>query len=175
MRQSLALVLLLFAVPAVAQIYKYTDANGNTAFSNQPPDGTKAQAVDLPPLNRVGTTAPPPTPPSPSQNSGQAQSASASYQTLQLTDLPNDEALRANNGSFLVGVMIQPRLQPGHQLQLLVDGRPYGSPTNVPRVQVTELDRGEHSLSVQVLQGTQVIQQSQTINLTVQRVHVGRP
>jgi hypothetical protein len=174
MRQSLALVLLLFALPAVAQIYKYTDANGNTAFTNQPPDGTKAETVDLPPLNRVGTTAPPPsTSPSPARN--QAQTVSASYQTLQLTDLPNDEALRANNGSFLVGVMIQPRLQPGHQLQLLVDGRPYGQPTNVPRVQVSELERGEHSLSVQVLQGTQVIQQSPTINLTVQRVHVGKP
>ncbi|WP_341961314.1 DUF4124 domain-containing protein [Pseudomonas sp. RC10] len=172
MRQSLAFVLLLLALPAAAQIYKYTDANGNTAFTNQPPDGAKVQTVDLPPLNRVGTTAPRASS-SPVQN--QAQPVSASYQTLQLTDLPNDEALRANNGSFLVGVMIQPRLQAGHQLQLLVDGRPYGSPTNVPRIQVTDLDRGEHSLSVQVLQGAQVIQQSQTINLTVQRVHVGKP
>ena len=175
MRQSLALVLLLLALPAVAQIYKYTDANGNTAFSNQPPDGMKAETVDLPPLNSVGTAAPAPPSPSPSQNQTQAPPTTASYQTLQLTDLPNDEALRANNGSFLVGVMIQPRLQPGHQLQLLVDGKPYGQPTNVPRVQVTELDRGEHSLSVQVLDGARVIQQSQTINLTVQRVHVGKP
>ncbi|WP_110949405.1 DUF4124 domain-containing protein [Pseudomonas bohemica] len=175
MRQSLALVLLLLALPAVAQIYKYTDANGNTAFSNQPPDGTKAETVDLPPLNSVGGAAPAPPLPSPSQNQPQPQPSSASYQTLQLTDLPNDEALRANNGSFMIGVMIQPRLQPGHQLQLVVDGKPYGQPTNVPRVQVTELDRGEHSLSVQVLQGTQVVQQSQTINLTVQRAHVARP
>jgi hypothetical protein len=38
-----------------------------------------------------------------------------------------------------------------------------------------ELDRGEHSLAVQVLQGAQLIQQSQTITLTVQRVHVGKP
>ncbi|WP_296259962.1 MULTISPECIES: DUF4124 domain-containing protein [unclassified Pseudomonas] len=175
MRQSLALVLLLLALPAVAQIYKYTDANGNTAFSSQPPDGKKVETVDLPPLNSLGGTAPMPSSPSPSQNQIQAPPTPASYQTLQLTDLPNDEALRANNGSFIVGVMIQPRLQPGHLLQLLVDGKPYGQPTNVPRVQVTELDRGEHSLSVQVLQGAQVIQQSQTINLTVQRVHVGRP
>lgn len=177
MRHSLALLLMLLALPAAAQIYKYTDANGNTAFSNQPPDGKKAETVDLPPLNSLGgaATAPAPASPSPQQNQSQTQQPSASYQTLQLTDLPNDEALRANNGSFLVSVMIQPRLQPGHQLQLLVDGKPYGQPTNVPRIQVSELDRGEHSLSVQVLQGTQVIQQSQTINLTVQRVHVGRP
>lgn len=179
MRQSLALVLLLLALPAVAQIYKYTDANGNTAYSNQPPDGAKVEEVNLPPLNSVERTAPAsaaPTPapaPAPAQNS--PQPAAASYQTLQLTDLPQDEALRANNGSFTVGVTIQPRLQPGHMLQLLIDGKPYGQPSNVPRFQVLEMDRGEHSLSVQVLQGTQVIQQSQTTNLTVQRVHVGKP
>jgi hypothetical protein len=38
-----------------------------------------------------------------------------------------------------------------------------------------DLDRGEHSLAVQVLQGAQSIQQSQTTTLTVQRVHVGKP
>jgi len=38
-----------------------------------------------------------------------------------------------------------------------------------------ELDRGEHSLSVQVLENQRSIQQSETVNLTVQRVHVGRP
>jgi hypothetical protein len=94
---------------------------------------------------------------------------------LALTDLPNDEALRANNGTFFVGVAIEPRLQPGHQLQLVIDGTPYGQPTNVPRIQVTELDRGEHSLAVRVVQNQQPVQQSQTVILTVQRVHVGKP
>lgn len=175
MRQSLALVLLLLALPAVAQIYKYTDANGNTAYSNQPPNGTKAETVELPPLNSVNTVAPPPAAPSPSPAPPQGQQNTAAYQVLALTDLPQEEALRANNGSFTVGVSIQPRLQSGHLLQLLVDGKPYGQPTNIPRLQVMELDRGEHSLSVQVLLGAQVVQQSQTINLTVQRVHVGKP
>ncbi|MDH0747236.1 DUF4124 domain-containing protein [Pseudomonas sp. GD03842] len=173
MRQSLALVLLLLALPAVAQIYKYTDANGNTAYSNQPPDGTKAEAVNLPPLNSVDTVAPAPPPPGPAP--AQNQQAAATYQVLELTDLPDGEALRANNGSFTVGVAIQPRLQPGHMLQLMIDGRPYGPPSNIPRFQVLEQDRGEHSLSVQVLQGSEIVQQSQTVNLTVQRVHVGKP
>lgn len=175
MRQSLALVLLLLALPAVAQIYKYTDANGNTAYSNQPPDGTKAEAVNLPPLNSVDTVTPASPAPSSTPNQNQLQPAAATYQVLELTDLPKDEALRANNGSFTVSVAIQPRLQPGHMLQLLIDGKPYGQPSNIPRFQVLEQDRGEHSLSVQVLQGTQIVQTSQTINLTVQRVHVGKP
>lgn len=175
MRRSLVLLLLLFALPAVAQIYKYTDANGNTAYSDQQPNGTKAQAVDLPPLNRADTVSPSTAPPATTQTPGKSDPGTAAYQTLQLTDLPSDEALRANNGTFTVGVLVQPRLQPGHLLQLLLDGAPYGQPTNVPRLQLVELDRGEHSLAVQVLQNQQPIQQSQTVTVTVQRVHVGKP
>jgi hypothetical protein len=175
MRQCLAFLLLVLALPAAAQIYKYTDANGNTAYSNQPPNGTRAETVELPPLNSVPTVAPAPATTSAPQNQSQAQQNTAAYAVLELTDLPDGEALRANNGSFTVGVAIQPRLQSGHLLQLVIDGKPYGQPTNIPRLQVMELDRGEHSLAVQVLQGAQLIQQSQTITLTVQRVHVGKP
>lgn len=174
MRQSLIFLLLLFALPAVAQIYKYTDANGNTAYSSQPPNGTKAETIDLPPLNSVNTVAPA-APQAAPQNQNRAAQGGAGYQILQLTDLPDDEALRANNGTFTVGVKIDPRLQPGHSLQLMLDGAPYGQPTNVPRLQLTELDRGEHSLAVQVLQNLQPIQTSPTVTFTVQRVHVGRP
>ena len=180
MRQCLALLLLVSALPAAAQIYKYTDASGNTAYSNQPPNGTKAETVELPPLNSVETVVPAPPPPLPAtqnqnQNQTQNQQSAAAYQVLALKDLPQDEALRANNGSFTVGVAIEPRLQPGHLLQLVVEGAPYGQPTNIPRLQVVELDRGEHSLSVLVLENQRSIQQSETVNLTVQRVHVGRP
>lgn len=182
MRQCLALLLLVFALPAAAQIYKYTDASGNTAYSNQPPNGTKAETVELPPLNSVETVvpaAPPPLPATQTQTQTQSQTrnpqSAAAYQVLALKDLPQEEALRANNGSFTVGVAIEPRLQPGHLLQLIVDGAPYGQPTNIPRLQVMELERGEHSFSVQLLENQRSIQQIETVNLTVQRVHVGKP
>jgi hypothetical protein len=171
MRRSLVCLLLLVALPAAAQIYKYTDANGNTAYTNQPPDGAKVQEVELPPLNNINTvkpaaTAPATNTPMPSQTQ---------YTTLELTDLPDDEALRANNGSFTVGVKIRPKLDPGFMFQLLVDGQPYGQPTNVPRLQVVNIDRGEHSLAVQVLDSKRVVQQSPTVTISVQRAHVGKP
>ncbi|WNW12368.1 DUF4124 domain-containing protein [Pseudomonas sp. DTU_2021_1001937_2_SI_NGA_ILE_001] len=177
MRRRLACLSLLICLPAMAQIYKYTDANGNTAYSNQPPDGTRAESVELKPLNSI------PTPPAPAASSPSAAAQPAppaaaetfTYQELALTGLPEEGAIRANDGTFSIGVKIVPKLQPGHRLQLLVDGTPYGQPTNVPQLQVVNLDRGEHRFAVLVHDVRRVIQQSPTVTLTVLRAAAGRP
>ena len=168
MGRTFLYILLLIALPAAAQIYKYTDANGNTAYSNQPPDGVQAQPVELPPLNRVEPQAPS-APQSPTAE--QPQPPRNAYEILELAGLPTDEALRANNGTFTVNVLIKPRLQPPHQLRLLLDDQPYGQPSNVPVLQLVNIDRGEHRLAVQVIDGQTVIQQSPPAVFTVQRVH----
>ena len=168
MGRTLLYILLLIALPAAAQIYKYTDANGNTAYSNQPPDGVQAQPVELPPLNRVEPQAPS-APQAPTAE--QPQPPRNAYEILELAGLPTDEALRANNGTFTVNVLIKPRLQPPHQLRLVLDDEPYGQPSNVPILQLVNVDRGEHRLAVQVIDGEMIVQQSPPVVFTVQRVH----
>ncbi|MFI8480381.1 DUF4124 domain-containing protein [Pseudomonas sp. NPDC078700] len=169
MRALFACLLLAAALPASAQIYKYTDANGNTVFTNEPPEGTKTETINLPKTNTVEMQTPK-QPLSDESDNAPAQ-VQASYQVLELTGLPDEAALRANNGTFSVGVNIQPRLAPAHRLQLLLDGQPYGEPTNVPRLQVSNADRGEHSLAVQVISTSGAVQQSETSTFTVQRVN----
>ena len=172
MRPLLACLLLALALPASAQIYKYTDANGNTVFTNQPPDGAAAESVNLPPTNTVEMQIP--SIPADTSGDTSAQSAAPSS-VLRLTGIPDDEAMRANNGTFVVGVNIQPRLQPGHQLRLILDGEPYGQASNVPSLQLTNVERGEHSLAVAVVLGDRIIQQSATETFTVQRISVNSP
>ena len=172
MRPLLACLLLALALPANAQIYKYIDANGNTVFTNQPPDGAAAESVNLPPTNTVEMQ----TPSTPADTSGDTSAqCAAPYSVLSLTGIPDDEAMRANNGTFVVGVNIQPRLQPGHQLRLILDGEPYGQASNVPSLQLTNVERGEHSLAVAVVLGERIIQQSATETFTVQRISVNSP
>lgn len=171
MRALLACLLISLALPATAQIYKYTDARGNTVFTDQPPEGQAAQSVELTPTNSVDMQLPRlPTP-----EASAPEPSTPPYKTLQLTDIPSTEAIRANNGSFTVGVQIEPRLAPGHRLRLLLDGKPHGEPSNVPRLQLNNIDRGEHSLAVEVLSGEQSLQQSQTVTFTVQRVNTSSP
>lgn len=170
MRLLTACLLFALALPAAAQIYKYTDSNGNTVFTNQPPEGQATESVELPPTNTV-----PPQEPVVTEQPGEPQDSLPPYSQLALANIPTEEALRANNGTFSVDIDIKPRLQPGHKLRLLLDGQPYGSPSNVPRLQVTNADRGEHSLAVEVLSGERQIQQSETITFTVQRVSTQSP
>ena len=168
MGRTFLYILLLIALPAAAQIYKYTDANGNTVYSDHSPDGVQAQPVELPPLNRVEPQTPS-TPPAP--ETANREPARNDYDILELAGLPTEEALRANNGTFTVQVLIKPRLQPPHQLRLVLDDEPYGQPSNVPILQLVNVDRGEHRLAVQVIDGQTIIQQSPPVALSVQRVH----
>lgn len=167
MARAFFYILLLIALPANAQIYKYTDASGNTVYSDHAPDGVQAQPVELPPLNSVQPQAPS----APSSDTSSSEPARNAYEVLELTGLPTEEALRANNGTFTVSVLIKPRLQPPHQLRLLLDDAPYGQPSNVPILQLVNVDRGEHRLAVQVINGETIIQQSPAVVFTVQRVH----
>jgi hypothetical protein len=169
MGRGFLFILLLFVLPATAQIYKYTDANGVTAYSNQPPDGVSAQPVDLPPLNSVERQ--PPGEAAPAAETARNEQPRKAYEVLELTGLPTTEALRANNGTFTANVQIKPRLQSPHLLRLLLDDQPYGQPANVPILQLVNIDRGEHRLAVQVIDGENVVQQSPTVTFTVQRVH----
>lgn len=176
MRTFLACLVLAAALPAHAEIYKYTDAKGNTVFTNQPPDGTKTETVELPVTNTVEMQTPQPSTSTESADISESadtspQTTAANYQVLALTGMPDEAALRANNGTFSLGVQIQPRLSSAHRLQLILDGKPYGEPSNVPRLQLNNVDRGEHTVAVQVISTTGVVQQSETSSFTVQRVN----
>jgi hypothetical protein len=172
MRSCIICLLLAVALPASAQIYKYTDANGNTAYSSQKPEGIKAETVELPPLNSIESQ--PRTAPA-TKPSIAIPAQQPPYAVLELTGLPTEEALRANGGSFTVGVHLEPKLFGDDLLQLVLDGQPYGQPSNVPFMQLVDIDRGDHSLAVQVLNDGKVLQTSAAQTFTVQRISVNSP
>lgn len=165
MRALIAGLLWITAQPASAQIYQYTDTAGHRAYSDQPP-GTPYQPIETAAAKRRPRPAAPVagTPPA-------AQSASAfqAYQRLQLTGVPEHGAVRANNGHFSVQVRLQPSLQPGHRLRLLLDDQPYGQASQGPGLQLENIDRGQHRLAVQVLDGERVLQQSPNVTFTLLR------
>ncbi|MDP3845769.1 MAG: DUF4124 domain-containing protein [Pseudomonas sp.] len=171
MRPLLACLLLALSLPAAAEIYSYTDANGNKVFTNEPPQGSNAELVQLPPTNSVAAQ------PTTTNNNATPNSSStdAPFSVLQLTNLPTDEAMRANNGTFSVGVNSVPHLAASQQVQLVLDGQPYGAVSSNPPLQLSNIERGDHTLAVQVLSGGRVVQQSDAVTFSVQRVNTSSP
>ena len=173
MRLIFATVLLTIALPVTADIFQYTDAQGNRVYTDLPPQNKETSSVKLPAANSVYI----PTTPSSNNRFDKSQAATANqpYSLLELQNLPTEEAIRSNNGSFTVAVAIEPTLAGQHRLQLLIDVQPYGTASRSTHIAVQNLDRGEHRLSVQVLAGQHIIQTSSEQTIAVQRVHVGSP
>ncbi len=171
MRTALFSLLLILSVPALAQIYKYTDDKGNTVFTNQPPDGVAVDEVKLPPANTVNIKTPELPPPLPDDTQSERQQP---YRSLAIGGIPDEEALRANNGTFTVTAHLDPALQQGHQLRFLLDGIPQAPASRSTSLQLNNVDRGTHQLEVEVLAGEQVLQRTAE-TFTVQRVHTSSP
>lgn len=65
----------------------------------------------------------------------------------------DDAALRDNAGHVQVHGRVRPALAPGHQVQLLLDGTPWGSPQSAANFSLANIDRGTHSLALRILNG----------------------
>lgn len=167
MRILAFLLALLLAVPALAEMYRWKDAQGNVVFGDSPPEGVSAEPVKVRP-NVVETPKlpePPPPAPAPEGPAGPA------YQALRITEPADQSAVRENAGNVTITLGIEPDLnvRVGHKLQVLMDGAPVAEGQTL-QFMLTNVDRGTHSLSARVLdaQGNELVS-SPTISFTLLR------
>ena len=97
------------------------------------------------------------------------------YTHVAIASPTNDATIRNNSGAFQVAVDVRPKLQPGHQVQLLIDGSPHGSPGSVI-LAASNIDRGTHSLVVQVQAADgEIIKRSDPVTIHLHRTVIKRP
>ncbi|WHS60731.1 DUF4124 domain-containing protein [Pseudomonas sp. G2-4] len=146
-RWLLALSLLVTALPGMAQVYTYIDAQGNRVFTDQPRPGN-AKKVQLPPGNRMpsppSSTAPAPAPKAPPE-------PLFHYEMLRLLIPEPDATIRSTAGELIASATSEPPLQKGHRYRLLLDGQPTGAPGPSPVFALSNIDRGTHHLAVEIL------------------------
>ena len=130
----------------LAQVYTYIDANGNRVFTDQP--HRNAKKVEIAPTNRVDQ---PTKAPSRASKAKPAASPIFHYQLLRILAPEPDSTIRDIEGNLNVTVSNDPELQPDHLYRLLLDSKPYGEPTRSPVFPLTNIDRGTHQLSVEII------------------------
>uniref|UniRef100_UPI0003F9C687 DUF4124 domain-containing protein n=1 Tax=Pseudomonas syringae TaxID=317 RepID=UPI0003F9C687 len=147
MRSLLLITLsLLLALPALADVYTYIDANGNRVFTDQP--RKNAKRVDIPPSNNMTGT--PPTRTLKAKPAESKPPAVFQYQLLRVLVPEPDATISSPSGDLIVTVSSDPVLQPGHSYRLLLDGVPVGQPGRSPVFPLSNIDRGTHQLSVEI-------------------------
>ena len=139
---------LLFSMSqtVLAEVYTYVDADGNRVFTDQP--HRNAKKVDIAPTNRV---AQPTNAPSRVSKAKPAARPIFHYQLLRILAPEPDSTIRDIEGNLNVTVSNEPELQPGHLYRLLLDSKSYGEPTRSPVFPLTNIDRGTHQLSVEII------------------------
>lgn len=161
---------LLLPVCGFTAVYKWTDQQGNTHFSDSPNKG--AEKITLP----EAQTYSPVTLPSPAQKpqSNYQQEKKPSYQSVAVVQPGNEATIRNNNGYIAVSIKANPALFEGDAYQLYFDNQAVGKPQTSTVFVLNNVYRGEHSLFVAVVnsQGKQLIK-SPSVTIFMHRAHVG--
>ncbi|WP_459200183.1 DUF4124 domain-containing protein [Pseudomonas tremae] len=136
----------LSALPVMADVYTYIDAQGNRVFTDQP--HKNAKRVDIQPSNNMTGT--PPTRTLKARPAKPVAQPMFHYQLLRILVPEPDASLSIPSGDLIVTATSDPALQPGHSYRLLLDGVPVGEPGRSPVFPLSNVDRGTHQLSVEV-------------------------
>ena len=144
-RLSACLLLASGALPALAEVYTYIDAEGNRVFTDQPRPGN-AKRVEMAPMNAMPAQkrlSPPKTPDTPPP--------APSYQLLRILFPAPDSVVEDAGGNLMVTVNSEPSLLPGHSYRLLYDGKEAGNTGRSAVFTLENLDRGSHQLAVEII------------------------
>ncbi|MFZ3182896.1 MAG: DUF4124 domain-containing protein [Pseudomonas sp.] len=147
MHRFLLLTLLgCLSLPTLAEVYTYTDADGNRVFTDHPKPGN-AKRVEMAPTNSLGQINALRTPVALVETPIKAPD----YQMLRILVPEPDAVINDGSGDIVVSATSEPALLPNHNYRLIVDGQPSDEPGRSPVFPVQGLGRGTHQLAVEIL------------------------
>lgn len=174
LRPILLLLALLVGGDALAQAYRWVDADGVVHYSDRPPpESVKgAEEVELP--KGTQTTFATRSRSFSQRNTDEDDSAAEPYSSLEITSPSSEETLWNIGATMNVSVAVTPRLRSGHRLRVYFDGEP--QIVRGTSFRLNEVFRGTHNLQVEVVDrsGNMLIR-SQAVRFYVQQNSVITP
>lgn len=162
--QYLIFLLLFFSITSYAALYQSQDNQGNTTYSDQPlPGSTEVTQPNAATITRTNTTTATPIKPVNTANT------SVTYKTFAFIT-PQDQGTIQNQPDITVKLSIEPALQAGDKVQLMLDGKPWGNPEASASINMHLVERGVHTLAAVLLDKNQkTIKETATITIYVHR------
>jgi hypothetical protein len=137
-----------------AEIWRWRDANGVVHYSDQPRAGAERILIETP--RPPAEQPPPPEPPAQGAQDSGSQEGNASrqpfsYSSCQVVAPTQDENFQGVQ-PISVSLSVEPEVQPGHRIQLLVNGAALPDwPPTATQYTLPEVYRGSHTLSVRIV------------------------
>jgi len=179
MRLPIAFILLLATAHATAAVYKWTKPDGSVSYSDRPPTDN-ASPADLPPVQEI-TIVPPASGGESAAGGGDgsaqqaANTSTETYTHLAITSPEDQAVVRDNAGNVAVSTDLEPPLQPGDKLAILLDGQQVGQAAGTS-LNLSNVDRGTHTLQVAVQDADgHTLIESSTVTFTLKRTSLLQP
>lgn len=172
-RWLISLLSLVLVAAHAEEAWTWLDANGTRHYSDRPVDG--ATRIELGPAQ--GFT---PSQPVPARASGpepRAETPAAErYTVFDVVSPEQQETLWNIQGNLSVRVDLQPGLQPGHRVDVYVDGQRRNLNATSTQLVVPEVFRGMHSLQAVVVDADgNELARTQAVSFMVQQTSIVRP
>jgi len=152
----------------LTKVYKVVNPDGSISYSDK--SQKNAQELLIPPVATIPAFQAIPSDSAPTSSD---TNASTNYLSMKISAPANNSAFYSGNGDIDVVVELIPTLNSGDQLQFQLDGKTVGTrPTN--HMALKTLDRGSHSISVNLISKTGETLKTATSQFTVHRPSVNR-
>ena len=175
------LTLALLCMPALAEVYKVVDENGNVTYTDQPP-GPDAVPVELPGLSIISPQQAPAgrKKAAPGSEDGEPDVTSIrelrrGYSDFRIVSPEQDESLWGTENTATVAWDTRYQLQAGMNVVVYLDGQAQ-PPTNSPVSVFQDLDRGEHNVRAELFDNkNRRVASSQTVTFYVKQPSINFP
>jgi hypothetical protein len=166
------LLAFFFSFTVFADLYKGIDDDGNVIYSDKPINNSKKftppslTIVDAPkvaPKKETASKAPE------KDNTDDEKATGYKYKTFKITAPANDETIW-NQPQLMVELSVKPELNKaeGHNIWLLMDGRPLVKKSNKLSLPIGRADRGTHTLQAQIKDKKgKVLKRTKTITIYI--------
>ncbi len=144
-----------------AEVYKSVDKKGRVIYTDKPTPNS--EKVEIKEANTIKSAT------VPDINDEEPPITLFEYQQLAITHPANKDIIPNGLVPFDISLNLRPKLQPEHQLQLLIDGQLHSTSLN-NTFRVNSINRGQHKLQVYILDASgNRLKQSEVIEVFAYR------